>query len=202
MFKELFTTKRICRAGIIAALYVALTWSFGQLSVQGLLQIRPGEALTVLPLFYVEAIPALVVGCLLSNIISMYGVYDIALGPIATLIAAILTYGTGKLIREQAKPALHALRVAVGGFFPVIVNAIIVPVIIVFLYGDMCGYSTMTIAYWVNFGSLVATQSLWVYALGVPLYLAIRRCRRRGISVFLDGKKKNTQPTQDQTTIS
>ena len=62
MFKELFTTKRICRAGIIAALYVALTWSFGQLSVQGLLQIRPGEALTVLPLFYVEAIPALVVG--------------------------------------------------------------------------------------------------------------------------------------------
>ena len=189
MFKELFTTKRICRAGIIAALYVALTWSFGQLSVQGLLQIRPGEA-----------IPALVVGCLLSNIISMYGVYDIALGPIATLIAAILTYGTGKLIREQAKPALHALRVAVGGFFPVIVNAIIVPVIIVFLYGDMCGYSTMTIAYWVNFGSLVATQSLWVYAIGVPLYLAIRRCRRRGISVFLDGKK--TQPTQDQTTIS
>ena len=189
MFKELFSTKRICRAGIIAALYVALSWSFGLLSSQGILQIRPGEALTILPLFYAEAIPALVVGCLLSNVISLYGVYDIVLGPIATLIAALATYLIGRFIRENAKPAMQAVRVGVGGFFPVIVNAILVPVIIVFLYGDMCGYETMSIAYWVNFGSLMVSQSLWIYAIGVPLYLAILRLRARGVSVFLDGKK-------------
>lgn len=191
MFKEIFTTKRICRAGIIAALYVALSWSFGMLSSQGILQIRPGEALTILPLFYAEAIPALVVGCLLSNVISLYGVYDIVLGPIATLIAALLTYLVGKLIRENVKSAWQAVRVGIGGFFPVIVNAIIVPVIIVFLYGDACGYETMSIAYWVNFGSLMVSQSLWIYAIGAPLYLAILKLRSRGVSAFLDGKKKS-----------
>lgn len=45
------TTKMLCRAGIIAALYVALTYAFGALAYNGFLQIRPAEALTILPLF-------------------------------------------------------------------------------------------------------------------------------------------------------
>ena len=86
--KHFFTAKRICRAGIIAALYVALTCAFGAIGYQGFLEIRPAEALCILPLFYAEAIPALYVGCMLSNVISLYGVYDIFLGSLATLIAA------------------------------------------------------------------------------------------------------------------
>ena len=42
------TTKLLARAGIIAALYVGLTVVFGELAY-GPLQIRPAEALTVLP---------------------------------------------------------------------------------------------------------------------------------------------------------
>lgn len=66
-----FTTKMLCRAGIIAALYAALTWPLGSLAygVMGF-QIRPAEALTMLPLFYAESIPALYVGCLLANLLS------------------------------------------------------------------------------------------------------------------------------------
>jgi len=43
--KHFFTAKRICRAGIIAALYVALTCAFGAIGYQGFLEIRPAEAL-------------------------------------------------------------------------------------------------------------------------------------------------------------
>ena len=74
--RKVFTTQRLCRAGIIAALYVALTYAFMTFAF-GPLQIRPAEALCILPLFFPEAVPALFVGCLLSNIVSQYRVFDI-----------------------------------------------------------------------------------------------------------------------------
>lgn len=191
--KEFFTTKRICRAGIIAALYVALTCSFGAISYSGFLEIRPAEALCILPLFFPEAIPALYVGCMLSNVISLYGAYDIFLGSLATLVASLCTYAAGRLIRN------HVARVAVGGLFPVFVNAFVVPVIIVVLYGDTGGYDTATLAYWMYFASMTVTQSLWVYALGAPLYYFIYRMRKKGVSAFLDGKKKNAADPQPQS---
>lgn len=189
--KQFFTTKRICRAGIIAALYVALTCSFGAISYSGFLEIRPAEAMCILPLFFPEAIPALYIGCMLSNVISLYGVYDIFLGSLATLIASVLTYLTGRLIKN------HAARVLVGGFFPVIVNAIVVPVIIVLLYGDTGGYDSAATAYWMYFASMLVTQSLWVYALGAPLYYFIYKMREKGVSSFLDHPKKTTGETEN-----
>lgn len=115
----------MCRAGVIAALYTVITWALGSFSY-GPFQIRPAEAFTILPLFFPETIPALYVGCILANLISLYGMYDVFLGSLATLFAAIFTYFTGKIIKN------HILRVAIGGFFPVILNAFIVP---------PCGYS-------------------------------------------------------------
>lgn len=84
------TTKLLARAGIIAALYVGLTVVFGELAY-GPLQIRPAEALTVLPAFFPEAAVALYVGCLLANLFSGYGLPDILLGPIVSLAACLLT---------------------------------------------------------------------------------------------------------------
>lgn len=185
--KNFFTTKRICRAGVIAALYVALTCSFGLIAYQGILQVRPAEALCILPLIFPEAVPALWIGCMLANLFSGYGVYDILLGGLATLIAACLTYGAGRLIKNRA------LKVIAGGFFPVIVNAVIIPIVIVIIAGDLCGYETVSIAYWINFGSMCATEALWIYGLGAPLYFAIDRLRQKGVSVFTDEKKKEEE---------
>ena len=54
-----FTVKMLCRAGIIAALYAVLTVPLGALAFGSIgFQIRPAEALTMLPLFYAESIPA------------------------------------------------------------------------------------------------------------------------------------------------
>ena len=150
--KNFFTTKRICRAGIIAALYVALTYAFGAIAYNGFVQIRPAEALTILPLFFPEAVPALWIGCMLANLGSPFIMYDVPIGGLATLVSALLTYGAGRLIKN------HVLKVIAGGICPVLVNAFIIPVIIVFLCGDLCGYETATLAYWFMFGSMCATE--------------------------------------------
>lgn len=195
---KLFTTKRICRAGIIAALYVALTYVFGVLSFQGLFQIRPAEALCILPLFFPEAVPALYIGCMLSNLASPFLIYDVFIGSLATLVAALCTYAAGRIIREQShKTPVQIGRVALGGIFPVLANAFIIPLIIVFLCGDL-SYGTRSASYWTYFASLLLTEAVWVYALGAPLYFLILRLRRKGVAEFLDGKKLPAEQLTDE----
>lgn len=193
--KKFFNAKRICRAGVIAALYVALTYAFGALSYQGVPQIRPAEALCILPLFFPEAVPALYIGCMLGNAASPFWVYDVFIGSLATLVASLATYFVGKIIRETAGKGGHALRVILGGLFPVLVNAFVIPVIIVILCGDTSAGDTVALAYWVNFGSLCLTEAVWVYGLGAPTYFFILRMRRRGYAPFLDGRK--AKPRED-----
>ena len=194
--KNFFTTKRLCRAGVIAALYVALTYAFGAIAYQGVLEIRPAEALTILPLFFPEAVPALWIGCMLSNLASPFIMYDVPIGGLATLVASLLTYGTGKLIKNDI------LKVAVGGIFPVLINAFIIPFVII-LCGGAEGFDSTVIAYWTFFGSLCATQALWVYGLGIPLYYTIYKLRKKGVSVFSDGEKlKSVEPKPEEQNIT
>ena len=161
-------TKRLCRAGVIAALYVALTYAFMPFAF-GPFQVRPAEALCILPLFFPEAIPALFIGCALSNIASPYALYDIFFGATATLVAAVATYAVGRLFQKDW------LKITIGGLFPVLINAFVIPLVIVFLYSGGEGYDSLTIAYFTYVGSIFLTEAVWVYALGTPLYLGIKR---------------------------
>ena len=190
--KNFFTTKRICRAGIIAALYVALTYAFGAIAYNGFVQIRPAEALTILPLFFPEAVPALWIGCMLANLGSPFIMYDVPIGGLATLVSALLTYGAGRLIKN------HVLKVIAGGICPVLVNAFIIPVIIVFLCGDLCGYETATLAYWFMFSSMCATEGLWIFGLGSLLYFAIYKLQKKGVRVFIS-ENVPPKPVESQT---
>lgn len=184
--KNIFTTKRICRAGVIAALYAVLTWVLGPYAF-GPLQFRPAEALCVLPLFFPEAVPALYIGCMLANLMSGYGIYDIFLGSLATLLAALLTYGVGRFIK------IHILRVLVGGFFPIILNAFLIPVVWILAGSE--------IAYWYEFAVMILNEALWIYVLGIPLYFGIVALQKRGVAVFINGKKpqKSADPPQENS---
>lgn len=178
--KKLFTAKRLCRGGVIAALYVALTLAFGPLPYLGILQIRPAEALCVLPLFFVESIPALYLGCMLANAFSPFWLYDVFIGSLATLFAAVCTYFIGKTVRnEKAKLFL-------GGFFPVLFNAIVIPFIIVFLCGEGADAGAYGTAYLLSALSITFTESVWVYALGIPLAALISKMRKSGVPAFSD----------------
>ncbi len=171
------TTKRICRAGVIAALYVALTYAFMPFAF-GPLQIRPAEALCILPLFFPESIVALFVGCMLSNLTSPYLIYDVFLGSLATLIACLATRFIGKRIAKSLPKLL------LGGIFPVLCNALIIPLFIVFLYGGAEGYSSAGVAYLFFAFSLFLSESVWVYGLGTPLYFGLCRLQKTNPSIF------------------
>ena len=196
MFRDIFTTKRLCRAGVIAALYVALCYAFMPVAYQGMFQIRPAEALCILPLFFPEAVPALYVGCVLANLTSPFVIYDVFIGSLATLVGAMLTAVIGHLLRNRDSVSAHVAKVGIGGIFPVLANAFVIPLVIVLLCNDLSatslvswGTDTVAWAYWINFISLFVTEAIWVYALGTPVYLFILRMRKRNVRIFLDGKK-------------
>ena len=170
--KRYFTTKRLCRAGVIAALYVALTYAFAPLAF-GPFQIRPAEALCILPVFFPEAIPALYIGCMLSNLASPYLVYDVFIGSLATLLAAFSAYMVGRYLKKEP------YRFILCGLPTVLFNAFIIPLIIVFLCGGAEGYTTATTAYFAFVGSIALTEAVWVYALGAPLYSTVKRLKSR-----------------------
>ena len=174
-----FSTKRLCRAGIIAALYAALTYAFMPFAF-GPIQIRPAEALCILALFYVEAVPALWIGCMLSNLGSPYFVYDVFIGSLATLFAALVTYMVGSFIKKDG------IRVAVGGIFPILFNALIIPFILVFLCGGGEDYSSLFTAYLAYAGSIALTEIIWIYALGSPLYYAVKSLRKHSVRFLMD----------------
>ena len=185
-----FSTKMLCRAGIIAALYCVLTWALGPLSYGTLgFQIRLAEALTLLALFYIESIPALYVGCLLANVFSGYGGWDIGLGSLCTLVAAIGTYGVGRLVRNMP------LKLILGGLFPVLVNAFGVPCVMILAGSTELGY-------WANFVSLLVTQSVWVYGLGIPLMLTVNALVKKGVSVLQPAPLWQKHPAEDGKTAA
>lgn len=174
--KQTFSTKRLCRAGVIAALYVAMTYAFMPFAF-GPIQVRPAEALCILPLFFVEAVPALYVGCMLSNLASPFLLYDVLLGSLVTLVSAFVTYLVGTFIKNRA------LKFVLGGLSPVVFNTLFIPLIAVFL----CSYGESASAFinYVTFAlSLFVTESVWVLGLGTPLYCGVEKLQKRGVRFF------------------
>ena len=172
IMSKIFSTKKMVRAGLIAALYTVLSLITFPVA-SGAIQFRMSEALTMLPLFFVESIPALFVGCALSNLITGCAVFDIIFGSVITLVSALFTFAFGKIIK------ITAVKLLVGGIFPVILNAIFLPLIWVWCYG------AGEYIYIVQAAFLLVSQSGAVYAFGVPLYLAVKKMKRRGLS-FLE----------------
>lgn len=170
-----FTTKRLCRAAIIAALYVALSAVFTPFAF-GPFQLRPAEALCILPLFFPESIPALFIGCALFNFSSPYAFYDVLIGGATTLLSAFATYLVGSFIQKDLPKLL------LGGLFPILLNALIIPIVIVFLCGGAEGYASAGIAYITNAGMILLTQTVWIYGLGIPLYYLIKRLKEKGLT--------------------
>ena len=79
-------------AALVAALYAVMGY-FGNVFglTFGAVQIRFAEALTVLPFLFPATAPGLVVGCLITNLLSPFGPVDVIFGTLATAIAAWLT---------------------------------------------------------------------------------------------------------------
>lgn len=127
-------TVSLAQAGMIAAIYTALTLLIQPLSF-GAVQFRVSELLTVLPVYWPSAIPGLTVGCFLSNLIGLSmganpaGGWDLLFGTAATGVAACLTYAL-RHIKWGKIPFLATLP-------PVVLNAFIVGTELYYVYGGM-----------------------------------------------------------------
>ena len=150
-------TKFIAHAAIIAALYAALT-IFIMPASYGIMQFRVSEALTVLPVFTPAAIPGLLVGCMVANIVSPVGLIDVVVGSAATLIAAVATY----YLRDKNR--LIAICPAV------ISNALLVGFELYKFYN--VGFSFPACMFWVGLGEAAAC-----YVLGYPLSMLFDKHR-------------------------
>ncbi|HHY97994.1 MAG TPA: QueT transporter family protein [Firmicutes bacterium] len=139
-------TERIVRGAAIAGLYVALVYIFQPISF-GQIQLRIAEALTVLPILYVEAVPALFVGCLLANLLGPVGPWDIIGGSLVTLLAAIGTYRFRNSILAYLSP--------------VILNGLLVSLYLTWIIEKL--------PYWVTAISISVSEAIVVFGLGMPL---------------------------------
>lgn len=172
--KGFFTTRRLCRAAVIAALYavIAIVQPYSSTPVQ----CRLSEAFTVLPLFFPEAVPGLFIGCFLANV--MNGAADMLLGSAATLIAALCTYFIGKAVRNTP------VRLILGILPPIVVNALLIPVVFII-------NGTQNYAYFVEAAIMAAGQAIAVGIFGTALYFAVLGLRKKGVSVFCDDTRRS-----------
>ena len=157
---------------VIAALYAVLTYVAAAVNLAyGPVQFRFSEALTVLPVFTPAAIPGLTLGCVIANLGSPLGVVDWVFGTLATLLAAVMSYGLRNL-RFKGLPVLSALP-------PVLTNTVIVGFELACLsdagtfgLGNFTWAAFGTSALSVGIGELVVC-----YVLGLPLILALERTK-------------------------
>ena len=134
-------TLKLANAGMIAALYVVLTYVANLAGLaSGAIQVRLSEALTILPVFTAAAVPGLTVGCVLANLLTGCAAWDVVFGSLATLIGAV---GTRLL---KGRPLLAWIP-------PVVSNAAIVPVILMKVYG----VADVTV-----FGQTFGGNSIWL----------------------------------------
>ena len=152
-------TVRLARGGLIAALYVVLTLIsavFGLSS--GVIQLRLSEALTVLPFFLPEAVPALAIGCILANFLTAAPIYDVIFGSLATLLGAL---GARAMRRWRYLVPLPT----------VLANGLIIPLVLIFAYGVPDGYFFLL-------GTVTAGEVLSAYVLGMLLLVTLeKRCK-------------------------
>lgn len=150
---------------MIAAIYAAATYLSAVFGIAyGNIQFRFSEALTILSVFTPAAVPGLTIGCILGNITSPFGVWDIIFGSLATLLAAI------------SARALRNIKIKGFPFFsllmPVVFNALIVGAELTFLLPAQ----TPSLALFAISALEVGAGELAVcLAGGIPLFYGIRK---------------------------
>lgn len=157
-------TKIIVRTALIAALYFVLTVALAPISY-GPFQFRLSEAIVLLPLIFpAEGIIGLTLGCLLANIFSPTGWYDMVFGTLSTLIACLSSVGIRWLFYRKNQKN-NVFLPFLGGIPHIITNMTILPIMWYLLGLEQVVF--------INMGLICLTEAATIYAIGVPLYFAL-----------------------------
>ncbi|MDO8879705.1 MAG: QueT transporter family protein [Coriobacteriia bacterium] len=183
-------TRSIAQAGVIGAVYAALTLVVIQSPLgYGPVQIRLSEAVTVVACLTPAAIPGLWIGTAVANayLATQFGILallDVVFGSVASLLGAVWAW------RHRDRPGI-----ALAG--PVVANALIVPAYLPLMLSGLAGLDYYRIpalgidasgAWWAMylFGVVAVGfgQAVVVYGLGLPL---LRLLKRLGAERILSG---------------
>jgi len=160
------SVRSLALIGLIAAVYATVSLLSYPISF-GPFQCRVSEALTVMPILLPEAVPGLALGCAIANLIgigaSPIGAWDILFGSLATLAAAICTRALRKMT-VKGVPFLATLP-------PILFNALVVG----FEVACFCMPDFSFVTFLVCAGWIAAGEALAVWAVGLPLYYALRK---------------------------
>lgn len=149
----------LTQAAMIAALYVVLTFIANALGLANYaIQVRFSEALTILPYFTPVAIPGLLIGCMISNILTGCAIPDIIFGSIATLLGSLFTYFFRKYKWLAPLP-------------PIISNALIVPFVLKYAYGIE--------PLWFSFVTVTVGEMISCGVLGMLLLFSLEKYKQQ-----------------------
>lgn len=150
------TTRKLCLAAVMAAVYAAVTIATAPLSY-GLVQFRLSEALAVLCTIEPFLAVGITLGCFLANLFSTVTALDLIVGTLATALACLWT--------------IRCKKVWLIPLPNVLTNAVIVGGMLAFvLFPEQLTIGFILSAAQVGLGELVV-----MYALGLPLLLFARR---------------------------
>lgn len=157
----------LAHGAMIAAIYAAATYLSATLGIAyNAIQFRLSEALTILSVFTPAAIPGLTVGCIIGNLSSPFGIWDIVFGSLATLLSAVCA----RKLRNITIKGLPLLSILMPVFF----NALIVGAEITFLFPtDAPSLTAFTVAAL----EVGAGEAAVCIAGGIPLFYAIKKSR-------------------------
>ncbi len=178
-FKRNLTIKMIAANALIVALYAVITVICGPLSyVGGSLQLRFSEILNLLVFFNPIYSIGLTIGCLIANLVSLYGIFDIVFGTLGTLISCLLIVLISKTIKNLLLSSL----------VPCIINALIVP-LIVYLYTPTMEMNALI--YLTFFGWTFLGEFICIMCVGYPIILVSSK-KYKGFSQLINSTQNFT----------
>ena len=151
------TPRQIALSGIAAGLYVAVTVLTASFAY-GNIQFRIADAMCLLVCIEPSLTVGLTLGCLIANLFSTVSALDIIIGTAGTLLGCLLT--------------VHIKKTWLLPIPTILSNAILV--------GAMLSWVLMPASeFWQGFavmgGEVALGEAVVLYALGVPLVIAMRR---------------------------
>lgn len=155
--------KDLIKQSMIATIYVILVYTLSFASF-GVVQFRVAEVLMVLVLLDKKSIIGVTLGCFVANLLGGAIIIDVIFGTMATAIAGMLMYMTRK-------------KIGIALLWPALINGIIVGIIL--------SYGYLLAPIYISIPSVFFGEFVVLYALGLPVYLAIKDSK--SLSEFLKG---------------
>jgi len=141
--------KSMLRNGAVASIYFLLTYLLSGISYLGI-QFRIAEILILLCFFRRDYTIGLTIGCIIANLISPLGLWDVLFGSIATLLSCLCISFCRQLF--------------IATLFPIIFNGFVVGAELYFLLEE---------PFWISVGYVALGEAVVISIVGYIIFMIV-----------------------------